>query len=408
MTETDSGTAAPEGSLAVTPGRLVAGQYRLLRELGRGGMGVVWLAEDELLARRVAVKELRPPRGLTDASLAAHRERALREARSGAKVKHPGAVTLHSVIADGDDSIYLIMEFVDGPTLAELIAQHGAMPAPWVRAIGLRLLDVLQAAHALGIVHRDVKPGNIMITRDGQAKLTDFGIAYSLGELRLTSDGVMGTRSYLAPELCEDGPITPAADLWALGATLYHAAEGRAPFDRDSTAATLRAILLDPPPVPDCEAGLAAAIGAMLHRDPAKRATIEEARALLQQGTPRPASAEPPELPRPPTADAGTVLPAPVAAVVPADGDPGGSHLDTVASGTAAASPAGDSLAVAGWPSWPRGSWWWQARPQPSPRPARSAARRRATRAGRHTAAPLLPGRFLTPRPALLHRRPRP
>jgi serine/threonine protein kinase len=304
MSETNSGPAAPETAgipatperlvperlvpEPLAPERLVGGQYRLLREIGRGGMGVVWLAEDELLTRQVAVKELRPPPGLADKSLARLRERALREARSAARIRHPNAVALYNVIppTGADEAAYLIMEFVDGPTLAEVIARNGPMPAPWVQSIGVQLLDVLQAAHALGIVHRDVKPGNILLTQDGQAKLTDFGIAYSVGELRLTTDGIVGTRAYLAPELFHPGPIRPAADLWSLGATLFHAADGRSPFERESTGATLCAILFDPLPTPDCDAGIAAAVSIMLRRDPAERATVEQARdRLLGHGT---------------------------------------------------------------------------------------------------------------------------
>jgi serine/threonine protein kinase len=283
MTETSSGPAVPGAGIPAAPGRLVAGHYRLLRELGCGGMGVVWLAEDELLDRQVAVKELRPPRGLDDESLARLRERALREARSAASIRHPNAVALYNIIppSEDDDAVYLIMEYVDGPTLAGLIRRHGPMPAPWVGRIGLQMLDVLQAAHALGLVHRDVKPGNILIGRDGQAKLTDFGIAHSIGDLRLTTDGIMGTQAYLAPELFQPGPITTAVDLWSLGATLCCAAEGRAPFERGSIGETLSAILFQPLPTMHCDPGVAGAIYFMLQRDPAERATIEEARARL-------------------------------------------------------------------------------------------------------------------------------
>ena len=263
--------------------RLVAGRYLLVRELGRGGMGVVWLAADEFLGRQVAVKELRPPRGLADQDLDVHQRRALREARSAARIRHPGAVTLYEAIpaGGGDDAVYLIMELIDGPTLAQLVARDGPLPAARVAALGAQLLDVLQAAHALGIVHRDVKPGNILITAGGQPKLADFGIAHTLGDPRLTTSGVMGTQAYQAPELFESAPVTPAADLWSLGATLYYAADGHGPFDRDSTGATLRAIILDDLPVPRTDPHLAAAITALLHRDPATRATTDQARAEL-------------------------------------------------------------------------------------------------------------------------------
>jgi tRNA A-37 threonylcarbamoyl transferase component Bud32 len=269
------------------PPRLVADRYLLLRVLGKGGMGTVWLADDQLIARRVAVKELRPPQGLPAVERQVVARRAVQEARSAGRVRHPGAVTLYDVIpATADDAVYLIMELIEGPTLSQLIRSQGKLPDAAVARYGLQLLDVLAAAHALGIVHRDVKPSNIMITPSGQVKLTDFGIAHILGDARITTSGVMGTQAYMAPELFEAQAITPAADLWALGATLYAAACGYGPFDRDNTAATLRAILLDSLPVPRCGPAIAAAITGLLQRDPAVRATIEAARAWLRQATP--------------------------------------------------------------------------------------------------------------------------
>jgi serine/threonine protein kinase len=281
--------------------RLVAGRFLVLRELGRGGMGTVWLAADETLRRQVAVKELRPPDGLAGADLAAHRERALREASSAARIHHPHAVTLYEVLPANaeDDAVYLIMEYVEGPTLAELIEQEGPLPGARAASFGLQLLDVLGAAHTLGIVHRDVKPGNILIAAGDQVKLADFGIAHIAGTARLTRGGVVGTHAYMAPELFDNAPITPSADLWSLGATLYDAVEGRSPFDRDSTAAMLRAILVADLPVPRCEPHLAAAIEGLLRRDPGERASVDETRAHLRQAaeaTPPPAAA--PRVPR--------------------------------------------------------------------------------------------------------------
>src|SRR5579872_265511 len=177
-------------------------------------MGVVWLAEDQLVGRQVAVKELRPPPGLAGTERDSYRRRALAEARSAARIDHPGAVTLYDVLpaSDGDDAVYLIMELVAGPTLAQLIGQQGRLPEATVAAFGVQLADVLAAAHALGVVHRDIKPANILIAAGGQVKLTDFGIAHTIGDLRLTRSGILGTQAYLAPELFESAPITPAAD----------------------------------------------------------------------------------------------------------------------------------------------------------------------------------------------------
>jgi serine/threonine protein kinase len=267
---------------------LVAGRYLLLRELGRGGMGTVWLADDQLVARQVAVKELRPLAGLPDAELAVFRQRALREAASAARIRHPGAVTLYDVIpaTAADDAVYLIMEYIEGLTLDQLITAGGRLPDAVVAAYGLQLLDVLAAAHSLGVVHRDVKPANIMITPGGQVKLTDFGIAHVFGDANITNSGVMGTQAYMAPELFESVPATPPADLWSLGATLYHASHGSGPFDRGTAAATLRAIIIDDVPAPHCSPALAAAITGMLQRDPGRRVTIEAAAAQLRQASP--------------------------------------------------------------------------------------------------------------------------
>ena len=263
--------------------RLVADRYRLEHRLGQGGMGTVWLGEDQLAGRQVAVKELRPPQGLPGTDQENFTRRALQEARSAARIQHANAVTLFDVIpatAD-DDAVYLIMEYVHGRTLADVITENGPVGDEYAKAIGLQLLSILEAAHALGVVHRDIKPANIMITAAGEAKLTDFGIAYSMGETRLTRGGVMGTQSYMAPELFESAPITPAVDLWSLGATLYYAVESRGPFDRDTTAATLHAILVEDLPAPSCAAEIAAAIGGLLPRDPARRFSIAQARSAL-------------------------------------------------------------------------------------------------------------------------------
>jgi len=260
--------------------QVVADRYRLVRELGRGGIGTVWLAEDQQTGRQVAVKELRPPADLTPADRRASSRRALREARNALRLRHPNAVTLRDVQpADaGDDAVYLIMDLLDGPTLAQIIGSRGPLPAPTVAAYGLHLLSVLEAAHAQGIVHSDIKPVNIIIA-GGQARLTDFGV----GDARLTRGGVIGTQAYRAPELFESAPINPAVDLWSLGACLFFAAEGYGPFEHDDVKATVRAIRVDKLPVPSCQGPLATAISSLLQRDPARRATSGRARAYLLQ-----------------------------------------------------------------------------------------------------------------------------
>jgi tRNA A-37 threonylcarbamoyl transferase component Bud32 len=264
-------------------GRLVAGRYRLIRPLGRGGMGAVWLGEDQLAGRQVAVKELRPPAGVSEAEQDVFRRRALAEARSAARLTHPNAVTLYDVIpaSPADDAVYLIMEYVDGATLAQVIEREGPLSEPRAAGIALQMLSILDAAHALGIVHRDIKPANIMITAAGQVKLADFGIAHMVGGTRLTGSGVIGTPAYMAPEQLQGLDITPAVDLWALGATLYDAVAGRNPFDRQTTAATFHAILMADLPSAPCGPPLAPVITGLLVRDPAQRMSTQQARALL-------------------------------------------------------------------------------------------------------------------------------
>src|ERR1700760_4096223 len=263
--------------------RVIAGRYRLLRPLGRGGMGAVWLAEDQLAGRQVAVKELRPPAGVSETEQDVFRRRALAEARSAARLTHPNAVTLYDVIpaSPADDAVYLIMEFVDGVSLAQVIEHEGPISEPRAAGIALQMLSVLDAAHGLGIVHRDIKPANIMLTAGGQAKLTDFGIAHLVGGTRLTGSGVIGTPAYMAPEQLQGLPITPAVDAWALGVTLYDLVTGRNPFDRDNTATTFHAILMGALPPQPCGPPLGTVISGLMTRDPAQRMTTAQARELL-------------------------------------------------------------------------------------------------------------------------------
>jgi hypothetical protein len=272
--------------VAETPsgvGRSVAGRYRIVRQLGRGGMGVVWLADDEVVGRQVALKELRAPAGSGPEVRDEFIQRALAEARNAARVRHPNVVALYDVVPAGraDDAVYLVLEAVNALTLDELVRRVGPLADERAARIGTQLLDVLDAAHALGIVHRDVKPANILIADGDVVKLTDFGIAHRETDTRLTKAGVIGTRAYLAPELFDAGAITPAADLWSLGATLHFMVEGSGPFERDSTSAVLRAILIDEPPAPSCGSGLATVISRLLDRDPAARASGAEVRELL-------------------------------------------------------------------------------------------------------------------------------
>src|ERR1700761_9528861 len=191
--------------------RVIAGRYRLIRPLGRGGMGAVWLGEDLLAGRQVAVKEVRAPDGVSDAEREVFRRRALPEARSAARLSHPNAVTLHDIIpaSADDDAVYLILDDVDGATLAQLVQRDGPLGEARATGIAFQLLSILDAAHALGVVHRDIKPANIMITAGGQVKLADFGIAHMVGGTRLTGSGVLGPPPYMAPGRLQGLGIPP-------------------------------------------------------------------------------------------------------------------------------------------------------------------------------------------------------
>jgi len=250
-------------------------------------MGAVWLGEDKLASRQVAVKELRAPSGVTDDERDVFRKRALQEARSAARLAHPNAVILHDIVpaTPEDDAVYLVMEYVDGATLAQLVQQGGPLRPERAAGIALQMLSILEAAHSLGIVHRDIKPSNIMVTANGQVKLTDFGIAHMVGGTRLTGSGVIGTPAYMAPEQIQGLSITPAVDLWALGATLFDVVEGHNPFDRETTVATFHAILMADLPRPACPPPLGTVIAGLLVRDPAQRITTAQARQLLASGT---------------------------------------------------------------------------------------------------------------------------
>jgi eukaryotic-like serine/threonine-protein kinase len=263
--------------------RLIAGRYALEAVLGRGGMGVVWRADDVLLDRQVAVKEVALPSGLPDREQAAVRERALREARAAARLNHPSAVTVHDVV-DATGRLFLVMELVDAPTLRDLVAREGPLAPPAAARVGLDLLGALAAAHRSGIVHHDVKPANVMVPPGAPAKLADFGIASPADTQRtLTATGAaFGSLPYVAPEQAMGRRGGPPADLWGLGATLWFAVEGAPPFERGGPAATLDAILHDPPGQPRRAGPLGPVLLALLGKDPARRPTSPELQRLLE------------------------------------------------------------------------------------------------------------------------------
>jgi serine/threonine protein kinase len=234
-------------------------------------MGTVWRARDELLHREVAIKEVRIDPHLPEVQRVELRERTLREARAAARLSHPSIVAVHDVVAQ-DGRPWIVMDLVRGRSLGQAIHADGPLPPRWVAAIGLAVLDALALAHSRGIVHRDVKPANIMLAQDGGVLLTDFGIATLEGEVQLTSpDALVGSPGYMAPERLRGTGDGPAADLWSLGATLYAAVEGRGPFQRDTPVATLGAVLTQETPFPSRAAALAPVLLAVLGKDPRQR-----------------------------------------------------------------------------------------------------------------------------------------
>ena len=259
---------------------VVLDRYQLTGRLGRGGMGTVWRATDGLLGREVAVKEIRFPEGLEDGEIATMRDRVLREARAAARLGHQGGVTVFDVAQD-ENGAFIVMELVEGESLSELVERDGPLEPRRAAEIGAQVVDVLEAAHAAHIIHRDVKPANVLLDRAGRVKLTDFGIARLRDDVSLTGTGqVLGSPRYMAPEQAT-GETVPESDLWGLGVTLYFAVEGRAPFDRDSAMATLTAVVHDDPPPPQRAGALRPAIEALLRKEPSERPSITELREML-------------------------------------------------------------------------------------------------------------------------------
>ncbi|WP_242424218.1 serine/threonine-protein kinase, partial [Frankia sp. EI5c] len=235
--------------MAVGPkgARFVAGRYRLVARLGAGAMGTVWRAFDEILETEVALKEMEFAGGVPNAERAERVERAMREARHAAKLRgHPHVVTILDVVLE-NGLPWIVMELVPSRSLFEIVRDAGPLPVPEVARIGLAVIDALLAARDRGIVHRDVKPSNILIGTDGRVVLTDFGIATGDGDPTLTVTGVLGTPLYMAPERLNNAPATFEADLFSLGGTLYFAVEGHPPFERESFGAMLTSVLLHPP-----------------------------------------------------------------------------------------------------------------------------------------------------------------
>ena len=266
----------------------ISGRYRLLSPIGSGGMGTVWHAEDSLLQRDVAVKEVAIPPGVAGAETDSIRKRVLRETRAAAALNHPNAVTVFDVIEE-DGKAYIVMECISGRTLEEIVDADGPIDEGRLRGIASDVLSALEAAHSAGIVHRDVKPANVMITRDGQTKLADFGIASVKGDPKITASGlILGSPSYMAPEQATQGEGGPHADMWGLGATLYFAHEGVPPFEKQGPIPTLTAVVGDDPRPLQRSSSLVPVIEALLAKDPETRPDSYEVRRMLTGDAPAP------------------------------------------------------------------------------------------------------------------------
>ncbi|MFD4022840.1 protein kinase [Streptomyces sp. NPDC058576] len=262
-------------------GLVLAGRYRLGDVLGRGGMGKVWRAHDEVLHRTVAVKELTAGLYVAEADRLVLHARTQKEARAAARITHPGVVTVHDVI-EYDNRPWIVMQYVDGPSLADAAKESGEVAPREAARIGLHVLSALRAAHGAGVLHRDVKPGNVLLARDGQVLLTDFGIAAIEGDSTITRTGeLVGSIDYLAPERVRGGDPGPASDLWSLGATLYTAVEGTSPFRRTSPISTMQAVVTEEPPAPVNAGPLGAVITALLRKDPDERPTAAQTEQML-------------------------------------------------------------------------------------------------------------------------------
>ncbi|MEC4018542.1 serine/threonine-protein kinase [Streptomyces sp. H27-D2] len=263
-------------------GRLVAGRYRLLAELGRGGMGIVWQARDEVLAREVAVKEVRAPNELDGPQVRQLYARLEREGRAAARISHRNVVTVYDVASEGGRP-WIVMELVRGLSLADTLDADGALTPARAAHIGAEVLTALKVAHAAGVLHRDVKPGNVLLANDGRVVLTDFGIAMVAGTSSLTMTGeLVGSPEFLAPERALGRAPGPESDLWSLGVLLYASVEGHTPFRQDTPLSTLRAVVDAELPPPRRAGPLAPVIEGLLRKDPAQRLKADAAARLLR------------------------------------------------------------------------------------------------------------------------------
>ncbi|WP_225825053.1 serine/threonine-protein kinase [Streptomyces naphthomycinicus] len=263
--------------------RLIAGRYRLEERIGRGGMGVVWRASDQVLGRQVAVKELLPDDSLPDDDTRRRRDRTFREARAVCQLRHPHIIVVHDVV-EQDERPYLVMELIDGGSLADRVARHGPVDAAEAARIGIALLSALRTAHEAGVLHRDIKPANVLIeSGTDRVVLTDFGIAQVAGATTLTETGsFVGSPEYTAPERMSGVRTGPESDLWSLGALLCTVLSGESPFRRDSLGGILHAVVAAEIRPPFEAEPLLPVVRGLLERDPDRRLDAADAERMLR------------------------------------------------------------------------------------------------------------------------------
>jgi serine/threonine protein kinase len=290
------GNSAPTSGRAA-PGTLIGGRYTLRAAVGHGGMGTVWRAADTLLRRDVAIKEVILPPGLAPSDRDSMYERTMREARAAAALQHPAVVQVYDVVHENGRP-WIVMELLEARSLADMVIEDGPVNPRVVAKIGIALLGALEVAHAHGVLHRDVKPANVLICTDGRCVLTDFGVARMPTDVQLTTPGmVLGSPHFISPERAMGSDFGPPSDLFSLGVTLYTAIEGRPPFDKGDPIETMHAVVEDPP-TPAVRAGsLTPVLMGLLEKDPARRFDVQTARTMLRQQLAGPlASKAPPHM----------------------------------------------------------------------------------------------------------------
>ncbi|RSM65198.1 serine/threonine protein kinase [Actinoplanes sp. ATCC 53533] len=314
------GNSAPTSGRAA-PGTLIGGRYTLRAAVGHGGMGTVWRAADTLLRRDVAIKEVILPPGLAPTDRDSMYERTMREARAAAALQHPAVVQVYDVVHENGRP-WIVMELLEARSLADMVIEDGPVNPRVVAKIGIALLGALEVAHAHGVLHRDVKPANVLICTDGRCVLTDFGVARMPTDVQLTTPGmVLGSPHFISPERAMGSDFGPPSDLFSLGVTLYTAIEGRPPFDKGDPIETMHAVVEDPPTPPVRSGSLTPVLMGLLEKDPARRFDVQTARTMLRQQLAGPlASKAPPHMmtdpysvvpaQRPPAAETQPIVPA--------------------------------------------------------------------------------------------------